>query len=48
MPRIDNRGNLRGSAANNGVSVTSRNGANDFLALSKRLKAAGEKGCGTS
>jgi hypothetical protein len=43
MPRIDNRGNLRGSAANNGVSVTSRNGANDFLALSKRLKAAGEK-----
>jgi hypothetical protein len=44
MARIDNRGNLRGSAANNGASVTSRNGANDFLALSKRLKAAGEKG----
>lgn len=39
MARIDNRGNLRGSAANAGVAVQ---GANDFLALSKRLKQVGE------
>jgi len=38
MPRIDNRGNLRGSATGGGVSVR---GAEDFLALSKHLKAAG-------
>lgn len=39
MPRMDNRGNLRGSATGGGVSVR---GAEDFLALSKRLKAAGQ------
>lgn len=38
MPRMDNRGNLRGSATSSGVAVR---GAEDFLALSKRLKAAG-------
>jgi hypothetical protein len=35
----DNRGNLRGSASNNGTSV---GGAEDFLKLSKALKAAGQ------
>ncbi len=39
MARVDNRGNLRGSAANSGASVR---GADDFLALSRRLKAVGE------
>ncbi len=39
MARVDNRGNRRGSAANSGASV---HGADDFLALSKRLKAVGE------
>jgi len=43
MPRIDNRGNLRGSAANSGGSVgLSSRGARDFLAVSKALKAAGQ------
>ena len=46
MARIDNRGNLRGSASSGGLwgSVQSKKGANDFLALSKALKDAGEKG----
>jgi hypothetical protein len=39
MPRVDNRGNLRGSATSGGVAVK---GAEDFLALSKHLKAAGQ------
>lgn len=44
MPRIDNRGNLRGSAANaSGFDVSTR-GARDFLAVSKYLKTAGETG----
>lgn len=38
----DNRGNLRGSAANSGGSAgLSSRGARDFLAVSKALKAAG-------
>lgn len=37
----DNRGNLRGSATNGGVGVQ---GAEDFLRLSKALKAAGQSG----
>jgi hypothetical protein len=45
---VDNRGNFRGSLQNSpgGMSggLQSRLGANDFLALSKRLKEAGEKG----
>ena len=44
MARIDNRGNLRGSAANaSGFGVSTR-GARDFLAVSKYLKTAGETG----
>jgi hypothetical protein len=37
----DNRGNLRGSASASGTGVQ---GAEDFLALSKALKAAGKAG----
>jgi hypothetical protein len=45
VARIDNRGNLRGSASGGGLTsrVQGRKGANDFLALSKRLKEAGRK-----
>lgn len=39
----DNRGNLQSSLANAGSGSTAR-GAEEFLALSKRLKAAGETG----
>lgn len=39
----DNRGNLRGSASNSGVSVSVQ-GADKFLKVSKALKAAGENG----
>ena len=42
MPRIDNRGNLRGSAAAaRGTSVSGK-GAEQLLRVSKALKAAGE------
>lgn len=46
MARVDNRGNFRGSAASGGLfgGIQSTKGANDFLALSKRLKEAGETG----
>ena len=48
MARVDNRGNLRGSLQNQGSGAFARagaiKGANDFLALSKKLKAAGETG----
>lgn len=44
MPRVDNRGNLRGSLQNTtgGPSALSVRGTNDFLALSQALKRAGE------
>lgn len=44
MPRIDNRGNFRGSLQNTAGAVTRARtvkGTNDFLALSKALKEAG-------
>jgi len=45
MPRIDNRGNLRGSAAAlKGGSGISTRGARDFYAVSKHLKEAGQGG----
>jgi hypothetical protein len=46
VARVDNRGNFRGSASSGGLGgrIASRKGANDFLALSKALKAAGQKG----
>ena len=43
MARIDNRGNLRGSAGSAFGGVVTR-GGRDFLAVSKSLKAAGETG----
>ncbi len=45
MARIDNRGNLRGSLQNQGGAIDrarGTKGANDFLALSKALKSAGQ------
>ena len=44
MARVDNRGNLRGSLQNSAGGARSVRGAEEFLALSKRLKAAGETG----
>jgi hypothetical protein len=41
---VDNRGNRRGSLQNSAGRATSVRGAEDFLALSKRLKEAGESG----
>jgi hypothetical protein len=44
VARIDNRGNLRGSAsAGNGFGVAVQ-GANEFYRISKALKAAGQSG----
>lgn len=43
MARIDNRGNLRGSASSGGLSGGVQ-GADDFLKLSKALKDAGQTG----
>lgn len=40
---MDNRGNLRGSASNAGVSLSIQ-GANELLRISKALKSAGQKG----
>ena len=46
MPRIDNRGNLRGSLQNAVPSTGARRlgGADEFYRVSKALKAAGETG----
>lgn len=42
MPRIDNRGNLRGSARSAGGSQVASNAAQEFLRVSRILKNAGE------